>query len=436
MPESQHKMVGDVFSDEYEILTPSGFVAFDGIRKHQKSIGITLHLSSGQKFNCTKSHVLITNDAEEIHAMDSIGREIMSRDGCSTVMSITENEISEHYYDILNIHNDAHTFISSGLVSHNCDFIGSMSTLIDNNFLKTLLPVEPLVIPRLPEYVQVWELPKNQALMEQKNWEYVASLDASYGIRADSSVLKIYLVKSNITLHLVAQMSCNDMEIEDFCEQANTLLQKYNQPNLIIEMNGPGTAAMQFFHSKVEYENLLHFDPKGRMMGLWAGDKLKNAAVIMLKSYVQRKLIKDFDADTIAELYSFGKVSKEKWGAMSGNHDDHVMSMLWCIYYVNSPLFYGNIAEVNIAGMKNPDLILETDDSRKEEEDVISNMANPDFHTKELSDAAEHNPYDRDSDTPDKKERIGSGIRIYGEDDDEEDEYNESDDSYIGGFRA
>ncbi len=318
------------------------------------------------------------------------------------------------------------------------DFIGSMSTLIDNNFLKTLLPVEPLVIPRIPEYVQIWELPKNPALMEQKNWEYVASLDASYGIRADSSVLKIYLVKSNITLHLVAQMSCNDMEIEDFCEQANTLLHKYNQPNLIIEMNGPGTAAMQFFHSKVEYENLLHFDPRGKMMGLWAGDKLKNAAVIMLKSYVQRKLIKDLDADTIAELYSFGKVSKEKWGAMSGNHDDHVMSMLWCIYYVNSPLFYGNVAEVNIAGMKNPDLILETADSQKEEDDVLANMSNPEFHKKELSDAAEHNPYDRDSDKPIKESRVGSRIHIYGEDEDDDDGDNDGDsnESYVGGFRA
>jgi hypothetical protein len=264
--------------------------------------------------------------------------------------------------------------------------------------------------------------------MEQKGWEYIACLDASYGVRADSSVLKIYKAKSNINLHLVAQMSANDMEIDEFCECAYQLLSKYNQPNLIIEMNGPGTAAMEYFHIKAEYENLIHFDPRGKMKGLWAGDKLKNAAVIMLKSYVQRKLIKDNDSDTIAELFSFGKVTKEKWGAMGGNHDDHVMCMLWCIYYVNSPLFYGNIVEANIAGMKNPDLALETNDSLIEEEVAFSTLKNPEFHKQELADAAKYNPYDRDMD--DDSNRPARQIRIIGEE-----EYDDED-GYVGGFRA
>lgn len=309
-----------------------------------------------------------------------------------------------------------------------CDFVGSVSTLIDNNFLKTMKPVDALELPNLPEFIKIWEVPNSRELMEQKGWEYIACLDASYGVRADSSVLKIYKAKSNINLHLVAQMSANDMEIDEFCECAYQLLSKYNQPNLIIEMNGPGTAAMEYFHIKAEYENLIHFDPRGKMKGLWAGDKLKNAAVIMLKSYVQRKLIKDNDSDTIAELFSFGKVTKEKWGAMGGNHDDHVMCMLWCIYYVNSPLFYGNIVEANIAGMKNPDLALETNDSLIEEEVAFSTLKNPEFHKQELADAAKYNPYDRDMD--DDSNRPARQIRIIGEE-----EYDDED-GYVGGFRA
>ena len=333
----------------------------------------------------------------------------------------------ETFYDIIEV--DDHEFISSGLISHNCDFVGSVSTLIDNNFLKTMKPVDALELPNLPEFIKIWEVPNSRELMEQKGWEYIACLDASYGVRADSSVLKIYKAKSNINLHLVAQMSANDMEIDEFCECAYQLLNKYNQPNLIIEMNGPGTAAMEYFHIKAEYENLVHFDPRGKMKGLWAGDKLKNAAVIMLKSYVQRKLVKDNDSDTIAELFSFGKVTKEKWGAMGGNHDDHVMCMLWCIYYVNSPLFYGNIVEANIAGMKNPDLALETDDSLVDEEVAFSTMKNPEFHKKELEDAAKYNPYERDMDGEDSSQPTRQ-IRIIGEE-----EYDD-DDGYVGGFRA
>lgn len=312
-----------------------------------------------------------------------------------------------------------------------CDFVGSVSTLIDHNFLKSMKPVEALSLPKLPDYVQIWELPRPKELMEQKNWEYVACLDASYGVRADSSVLKVYLAKSNITLHLVAQISANDMEIDEFAEKSYQLLQRYHQPHLIIEMNGPGTAAMQYFHLKAEYENLVHFDPKGRMMGLWAGDKLKNAAVIMLKSYVQRKLIKDFDADTIAELYSFGKVTKEKWGAMGGNHDDHVMAMLWCIYYVNSPLFYGNIVEANIAGMNNPELglVIESEEKLKEESETIQTMRDYNFHKTELENAATYNPYERDG--------YGNGNNVNDYTIDDDNDYTDDDDEpYIGAFRT
>ena len=167
------------------------------------------------------------------------------------------------------------------------------------------------------------------------------------------------------------------------------------------------------------------------MMGLWAGDKLKNAAVILLKSYVQRKLVKDFDADTIAELYSFGKVSKEKWGAMGGNHDDHVMCMLWCIYYVNSPLFYGNIAEANIGGIKNPDLILEGQETLTEEAEILKDMKDPTFHMKQLGDAAKYNPYDRNAESdsfPNDVVNANNRISEYG--------YAEEDIPFTGGFRV
>ena len=284
-----------------------------------------------------------------------------------------------------------------------CQFIGSVSTLIDHTFLSKLVPTKSLAIPRLPEFVRIYELPRPQALLDQKGWEYVACLDSGFGVRQDSSVLKIYLVKKSTNIHLVAQMSANDMEIADFCKHGRKLLAKYYDPRLIIEMNGPGSAAMDQFHSVYEYENLLHFDPKGRMRGLYAGVKLRDSAVILLKAYVQRKLIKDYDQDTISELYSFGKVSKDKWGAMGGNHDDHVMAMMWVIYYVNSPLYYGEKDE-DVAMMDPDEIILDTPENREIEMNAIRNMKDRDFHNKELTEAAEHNPYDQEDGTyPEEK---------------------------------
>lgn len=405
-------------NDLYDVLTSTDFKPFMGIVKHENKNSVTLILSDKGKFTCAPDHKIKTLYGF-VPAQDCVGLFLIERD--VYVTNIVYNSSTEPLFDLLEVEN--HEYISSNIVSHNCDFVGSVSTLIDYTFLKSMRAEEPMELPNLPDFVKIYDLPKSIDLLEVKNWQYIACLDTGYGVRADSSVLKIYLVVSNITMHLVAQMAANDMEVNDFCDAANQLLANYHNPNLIIEMNGPGATAMSYFYSVVEYENLVHFDPRGRLKGLWATDKLKNAAVTMLKSYIQRKLIKDYDADTLVELYSFGKVSKEKWGAMGGNHDDHVMAMLWCIYYVNSPLFYGNIVEANVAGSKNKDLILQTDDSLNEEIEAMTLMRDKNFHDSEMEKAVNHNPYDRDF------ESINKPRKIMGEDDDDE--------SFaVGGFRS
>ena len=275
---------------------------------------------------------------------------------------------------------------------YKCDFIGSVSTLIDHNFLKELKPTEPMKIPKLPDCVRIWELPRNPKKMEVKNWEYVASLDSGYGIHADYTVMQICLVKSNITIHQVAKIYSNKFDIEEFCQKARKLLKCYNDPQLIIEQNGPGIAAMQYFHFKAEYENLLHFHPSGKLMGLWATDRLKETACILLKTCVQRNFLKLKDRETIEELHSFGKTTQKKWGALGGNHDDHVTSIYWITYYVNSPLFYGNVVEIDMKKVSEDELLLTTEDERAITEKAMADVRNPNFHKEELEKGAEFIP--------------------------------------------
>lgn len=276
------------------------------------------------------------------------------------------------------------------LQEYKCQFIGSVSTLIDHNFLKELTEKDPLKLPRLPEYVRIWELPRKKQELDAKNWEYVASLDSGYGMHSDYTVLQIFLVKSNITAHQVAVMSSNSMDIDDFCKKARPLLTHYHDPGLIIEQNGPGIAATNFFHLKAEYENLLHFDPKGKHMGMWATDKLKDTACILLKTYVQRKFLKLHDEDTIFELHSFGRTTKTKWGGLGGNNDDHVTSIYWIAYYLQSPLFYGNIVEINIKKMSEDEIILGTEQEKIREREMLSRVKDPRFHQEELENGAKY----------------------------------------------
>ena len=304
---------------------------------------------------------------------------------------------------------------------YKCDFIGSVSTLIDHNFLKKLTKKkkEPLQIPRLPEILKIWELPRPQRELEAKNWEYVASLDSGYGVHEDFTVLKIYLAKSNINVHLVAQVAANDIEIEDYCARVLGVLKKYHNPSLIIEQNGPGTAATSFFYNRAEYENLLHFDPKGMKMGLWSTELLKEKAAIILKAYVQRGMIKDYDPVTIDEMVSFGRVTTKKWGGLGGNHDDHITSMLWVPYYLQSPLFFGNVVDIDIKQLAQDEIILSGDAENEAETMVFEEMKNAEFHKEELGKAAEYEVNTSQEIYDD--EGTDSGIKIIGEDDDDDD---------------
>lgn len=384
-------MNSDIFTDEYQILTPHGFVDFDGIRKTDKDIGITLYLSDDSRFICKDDHEIKTIKGF-VKAKNAINCALLKWNKEVTIDKITKNTEEENFYDILEIKNEDHSFYSNDIVSHNCDFIGSVSTLIDHNFLKELKPTEPMKIPKLPDCVKIWELPRNPKEMEVKNWEYVASLDSGYGIHADYTVLQICLVKSNITIHQVAKIYSNKMDIDEFCKKARNLLKCYNDPRLIIEQNGPGIAAMQFFHLKAEYENLLHFHPAGKHMGLWATDRLKETACILLKTCVQRNFLKLKDRETIEELHSFGKTTQKKWGALGGNHDDHVTSIYWITYYVNTPFFYGNVVEVDMKKVSEDELLLTTEEERAAAEKVMSDVKNPNFHKEELKKGEEFLP--------------------------------------------
>ena len=295
-----------------------------------------------------------------------------------------------------------------------CQFIGSISTLIDHNFLRDLKPVEPMKIPKLPDCVKIWELPRNPKQIEVKNWEYVASIDSGYGIHADYTVLQICLVKSNITIHQVAKLYSNSMDIDEFCQKARNLLKCYGDPRLIIEQNGPGIAAMQFFHLKAEYEDIMHFHPTGKQMGLWATDRLKETACILLKTCVQRGFLKLKDRETIEELHSFGKTTQKKWGGLGGNHDDHVTSIYWIVYYVNTPFFYGNVVEVDMKRVSEDEYLLTTEEERSTADKVMADVRDPNFHMAELQKGAEFLPENQINGIYDENdgegEDLGSGL--------------------------
>lgn len=268
---------------------------------------------------------------------------------------------------------------------YECEFVGSGITLIDYRCLEKLKAVDPLPLdssiwpPELADIVRdismrAFKYPEPAGVMEAKGYSYVASIDTSYGMRQDYHVLQIAKVYSNIKCEQVFTMSSNCTEVNDFCRIANIILKFYHNPYLIIEYNGPGKSTYDYFFNTAMYPNILNFDLKCR--GLWATPTLKSNVVILLKMYVQRGYIKVYDYDTIMELMTFTQKTQNTWGGGGNTHDDHVTSLYWIVYYLNTTMYYGNYEQIE--DLTETELLRLTDEMRSRYADALDFIRSPD----------------------------------------------------------
>lgn len=268
---------------------------------------------------------------------------------------------------------------------YECEFVGSGITLIDYRCLETLKASDPLPFdnslwpPALAEIVKdisirTFKYPEPAGAMEAKGYSYAASIDTAYGMRQDYHVLQITKVYSNIKCEQVFTMSSNCTEVSDFCRIANIILKFYHNPYLIIEYNGPGKSTYDYFFNVAMYPNIINFDL--HLRGLWATPTMKNNVVILLKMYVQRGYIKLHDYNTIMELMTFTKKTQNTWGGGGNTHDDHVTSLYWIIYFLNSTYYYGNFDEIE--NLSETEMLRLSDEMRNRYADALDFVKSPD----------------------------------------------------------
>lgn len=268
---------------------------------------------------------------------------------------------------------------------YECEFVGSGITLIDYRCLETLKASDPLpfdnsIWPPALAYIvkdisiRTFKYPEPAGVMEAKGYSYVASIDTAYGMRQDYHVLQIAKVYSNIKCEQVFTMSSNCTEVSDFCRIANIILKFYHNPFLIIEYNGPGKSTYDYFFNVAMYPNIINFDLHSR--GLWATPTMKNNVVILLKMYVQRGYITLHDYNTIMELMTFTKKTQNTWGGGGNTHDDHVTSLYWIIYFLNTTYYYGNFEEIE--NLSETEMLRLSDEMRNRYADALDFVKSPD----------------------------------------------------------
>lgn len=233
----------------FQILTPSGYQNFLGIRKLKKDCHYVIFLSNGKTIKCSDNHPFIFNSIEIRSCDIKIGSKITGVDGADIeVISITKVDAAIDLYDIVNVGN-GNIFNVDGIVSHNCDFSTSGNQVVAVDileFYKKTYIKDPIEKRGASQDLWIWERPDYS-----KN--YMISADCARGDGADFSAFHVFEVE---TLEQVAEYK-GQITTKDFGNLLVTVATEYNNALLVVENNNIGWASLQQIIDR-DYQNLFY----------------------------------------------------------------------------------------------------------------------------------------------------------------------------------
>ncbi len=212
-----------------------------------------------------------------------------------------------------------------------CDFIGSVHTLISTSKLKSMAYKEPIYDDG--EGLLVYEEPK-------QDHHYVMTVDTARGQGNDYSAFSVFDT-TQMPYTVVATYRSNTIAPMLYPNIINAVGKKYNTAHVFIEVNDIGGQVADILHADLEYDNILMCTVKGRkgqvlsggfgqgesIMGIRQTTVTKRVGCATLKSLVEgdQLLVEDFN--TIAEMTSF-VAKKQSFEADDGHNDDLAMTLV------------------------------------------------------------------------------------------------------------
>jgi len=330
-----------VINDCFEILTPTGWELFSGIKKSKKQT-LKIKFQSGLEIACTPHHRFIETGkivhACELKPKSRLGKEV-----------VVENKLFEDIdvYDPINVQN-GNVYFADDLISHNCKFLGSALTLIRADIIEQMSFNEPIY---QKDGLDLYEMP-------EKGHSYVFVVDTAEGVGGDYSSFVIIDI-TEVPYRLVGKYRDNQIAPMLYPTVIYRNATDFNNAYVLIEVNRSEQVAHILYH-EYEYDNILFVqrDSKGqRVSGGFAGagkthlgvttdKKVKRIGCFNFKSLLEEKKLLVFDADVISEISTFIE-SKGSYAADDGYHDDLVMPLVLFGWLTTNP-YFREITDVNL----------------------------------------------------------------------------------------
>lgn len=171
---------------DYEILTPFGFEDFDGIQVVKKK-SVEIFFDNEISIRGSLNHIIFDIDGKPISLKNiKKGTKIKSPDGFLTVIKTKKFNYPTNLYDIVNS-GEHHIYMSNGVISHNCDFLGSGDNVFDEEYIKNAerMTLDPIEHHGFDKNIWVWEHPV-------PHHQYIMAGDVSRGDSLDYSTFTIW----------------------------------------------------------------------------------------------------------------------------------------------------------------------------------------------------------------------------------------------------
>ena len=222
-----------------------------------------------------------------------------------------------------------------------CEFLGSVDTLISAAKLKALVFEEPITRNK---GLDVYEAPKENA-------EYLMTVDVSRGIGGDYSAFIVYDI-TTVPYRIVAKYRNNEIKPMLFPSVINDVARGYNNAWVLCEVNDIGDQVASILNFDLEYPNVLMCAMRGRagqivgqgfsgnktQLGVKMSITVKKVGCANLKQIVEDDKLIFNDYDIINELTTFIQ-KKQSFEADDGFHDDLVMCMVIFAWLVQQDYF-------------------------------------------------------------------------------------------------
>ena len=210
---------------DIEILTPDGYKPFSAIAIENSSNTLIFELEDGRKISTSMGHLFVFKQKMTVAKDLKVGDFINTVSGLKKIVNIKTGENMVHYGPLGVL---GGLYLSNGIVNHNCQFIGSSTTLIAADALDQLTPSEP--IDWKDGYaLKIFENPQPGAM-------YLMGVDSANGSGKDYSVVQVIKIISKTKFEQVAVYACNTISAGKFSSE----VKKISDAPIIIIWFGAG----------------------------------------------------------------------------------------------------------------------------------------------------------------------------------------------------